>query len=267
MIPASFEYARAETLEYALQQLQSGAVPVAGGQSLLPWMKTRQARPAKLVDIERVPELETIASEGQFLVLGANTRHAELTRHPLIRENAPALAEAAGAIADVQVRNRGTLGGSLAHADPGGDLPAALIALHASLHLQSATHSRWLTVEEFFQGPYQTARAQDELITQIRVHFCPSSHYLKIGHPATGYALCGVAAARHRDGLSLGVTGIAARPYRPHQAERVLAEFGSVSAARIVEGQELRGDVYAGQEYRAHLAEVYVNRVLQKISL
>ena len=201
MIPAAFRYQRANSVEEAVRILaESGgtAKVLAGGHSLIPMMKLRLTRPEHLVDIGRIPGLKGIRVEGNQLVIGALTTHGEVAASETVKEKLPVLAEAASVIGDLQVRNRGTVGGNLAHADPAADLPAAALALDGSLVAVGPDGTRTINLADFFFGPFITALATDEIVTEVRFPIPEGpwgGAYEKFAHPASGYAVVGVAAA------------------------------------------------------------------------
>jgi carbon-monoxide dehydrogenase medium subunit len=279
MIPAAFEYHRATSVSEALQLLQrfSDAKLLAGGHSLLPMMKLRLTSPAHLIDLGRIDAMRYIRQDGQTLAIGALTTHWEIESSPLAQTTAPALAEAASRIGDVQVRNVGTIGGSLAHADPAADYPAAMLALDAQIVAESPRGRRTIPAVEFFTGIFTTALAPDEVLVEIRVP-APSSRtgqaYLKFHHPASGFAVVGVAAAITRDGggrctrAHLGITGVGPAAYRPTAVENQLTgatldeKAVSAAAAHAADGVDVNEDLFASAEYRAHLARVFTKRAV-----
>ncbi len=282
MIPASFDYLRPRTLEEALAHLrESGedARLLSGGHSLLPVMKARLAQPRVLIDIARVEGLSGVSESEGAIRIGAMTTHAEIERSPLVQEKCQALAEAAGAIGDMQVRNRGTLGGSLAHADPAADYPAAMLAAGAEIVAAGEDGERAIGVDDFFTGTYETALAPTEILTSVRIPLPPArggGAYLKAAQQASGFAVCGVAAqlTLGEDGavasLRVGVTGVASPAYRAKSAEAALiggapgAEEVRAAAAGAGEGVEAIDDFYARADFRRHLAGVYAARAIAK---
>ena len=260
MISAPFGYARASTLDEALEFLaEPDAKAIAGGQSLLPVMKLRIARPSLLVDIGAL-ELRGVEARGDDLHIGALTtwdelaRAAELTRPALV-----SLRECAERIGDLQVRNRGTIGGSLAHADPASDMPAVLIALGGKLLLQSPAGARTVAVEDFVSGPFATALEERELITEIVIPIPArgsGSAYVAVEHPASGFALAGAAALVRPDGrASVALTGVGARPELLASGVDPLEAIGSL---------EMFGDDFAPVEYRRNLAATVARRALDQ---
>lgn len=256
MIPAAVRYVRPGSVEEALAALgEPDAKPLAGGQSLVSVMKLRVARPELVVDISRL-ELAGLETRDRELRIGALTTWADLAVAPELRRPAlAALAECAAAIGDLQVRNRGTIGGSLAHADPASDMPAVLLALGASVVARSAGTERSIETRDLFLGPFTTALGDGELLTEVLVSVPAAgsgSAYASVEHPASGFALAGAAALVRPDGSSsVAVTGIGTMPFlldgEPHAA---------LAAAEIF------GDRFAPAEYRRHLAGVVVERAL-----
>jgi carbon-monoxide dehydrogenase medium subunit len=278
MIPTSFDYVRAESLKDALKALSAGdgTKAIAGGHSLLPIMKFRLAQPPRLVDISRLEELKGIAEKGRGARIGAGTTYRELLDSELLRERFPLITEATETIGDLQVRNRGTIGGSLAHADPVSDMPAVMLALDATFNLRSKSGKRSVKAREFFQAAFTTALGEDELLTEIALPPLPSgagSCYLSHDHPASGYAIAAAAAvmARKRKTVShavLALTGVGEMAFLAKSAEALVgtqAEPEAISDAAIgaTAGIEVTGDVYAPAEYRRHLAAVITRRALQ----
>ncbi len=280
MFPAKFDYHRAGSVEEALALL--GRLPdaklLAGGHSLLPMMKLRLAQPGALIDIGRIDELAGIRALGDRIRVGALTRHAEVAGSDLLRADCSLLAEAAAKIGDPQVRNRGTVGGNIAHADPASDLPAVLVALGATVHLRGPAGARVVAANDFFVDLLTTDLHAGEILVAVEVPRLPlatGSAYLKVDHPASGYALCGAAAvvALEADGrcssASLAFNGIANRPV--DAAAQVAALIGRVpddaAIAAALAGlgvDEPLGDVQASAEYRVELARVYGRRALAR---
>ena len=266
MIPAPFDYVAARTPEHALELLASkgeDAKPLAGGHSLLPMMKLRLAAPSVLIDIGRLSELAGIRADGDDLVIGATTCHADLAASDLARAEAPLLAHAAGQVGDPQIRHRGTIGGSLAHADPAADLPLAVLALGASIELTGPAGVRVVAADDFFTGFFETAVDPGELLTAIRVPRRPGVGwgYQKFVRRANDWAIVGVAAVGGRIALAnMGPT-----PLRARAAERALADGASpAEAARLAaEGTHPGEDIHADPGYRQHLARVLTRRALE----
>jgi aerobic carbon-monoxide dehydrogenase medium subunit len=266
MITAPFEYVRASSISDVLALLAEhgdDAKLLAGGHSLLPMMKLRLASPAVLVDIARVPELSGISVDGDDLVIGACTRHAAVARSAEVLADAPLLARAAGLVGDPQVRHRGTIGGSLVHADPAADLPMAALALDARLEVTGPTGVRTIPVDEFFQGFFETAVATDEILSTIRVPRRPGAGwgYEKFTRRANDWAIVGVATVAGRIALAnMGPT-----PLRARAAEDALRNGASIAeaAALAAEGTSPGADIHADERYRAHLARVLTRRALE----
>ena len=276
MFPSQFDYHRAASVAEAVELLSSlpDAKLVAGGHSLIPAMKLRAAQPAALVDIGRIPGLSDVSSDGDSLVIGALATHAAVADSAAVRGGCPMLHETAAAIGDIQVRNRGTIGGSLAHADPGADYPAAMLALDAEITAVGAGGERTIAAADFFVDILTTALADNEVITSVRVPRRPGSAYLKHRHPASSYAVVGVAACVLLDGgdvtkCAIGINGVTGKAVRadaaaaalrggPASPDRIAAAAGCVGDAF----DEPLGDLYASGEFRAHLAGVYTKRAL-----
>ncbi|HEU5303675.1 MAG TPA: xanthine dehydrogenase family protein subunit M [Gemmatimonadales bacterium] len=277
MIPTSFEYVRAESLKDALRALDdgNGTKVIAGGHSLLPIMKFRLAQPTRLVDISRLEDLKGISEKGRGARIGAGTTYREVLESKVLRERFPLIVEATHTIGDLQVRNRGTIGGSLAHADPASDMPAVMLALDATFNLRSKSGKRSVKAREFFQGPFTTALAGDELLTDIVLPPLPAgsgSAYLSHDHPASGYAIVAVAAvvALKRKTVSHAVaalTGVGETAFLARSVEGLIGTKGepealSQAAIAATAGKEVNGDTHAPAEYRRHLATVMTRRAL-----
>lgn len=277
MIAQSFEYTAPATLKEALELLADGQCKVlAGGMSLVPLMKLRLASPDNVVDLARVPGLRGVAESGGRLTIGAMTTHHEVESSPLVRGRCPLLAEAASHIGDIQVRNMGTLGGSIAHADPAADYPAALLALEARVRLVSAESDRTLSIEEFFVDTFTTALEPGEIVLELEVPVEEPSEgyrYEKVEQPASGFAIVGIAARLRKAAgkivlARLGVTGMAPRPFRALNAEKLLDGTAGTAAdiaraaAVVGEGEEANADLHASADYRHHLARVHAGRAL-----
>lgn len=277
MIPAAFDYVRAGSLREALAQLArgEGAKVLAGGHSLIPMMRFRLAQPPRLVDIGALAELRGVADYRRGARIGATTTYRELLESDLLRARFPIIAEAAAQIGDLQVRNRGTVGGALAHADPASDMPAVMLALDATFVLRSKRGKRAVPARRFFQGPFATALAEDELLTEIVLPPLPrgaGTAYVKFAQAASGYAIVAAAAvvARTRKTVSqsvLALTGLADGARLIPAAELLLATRGDAEAVERVaaaapEGLEIGGDIHAPAEYRRHLVTVATRRAL-----
>ena len=275
MYPAPFEYLRPATLDEAIALLKKhgeDAKVLAGGHSLIPAMKLRLAQPRYIVDIGRIHGMSHIRESGGRIVIGAMATHYAIESSPLLREKCPLLPETAGHIGDVQVRNKGTIGGSLAHADPAGDWPAAVLALDAEIELAGPRGRRTVKADGFFVDLLQTATAADEVLVEIRVPVTSAKvAYEKTEQKASGFAIAGVAVVVEPDGVRVGITGIAAKAYRAKAVERALAGQSAPSAEAIAraaalagESVEALGDMHASPEFRLHLAEVNTARALRR---
>jgi carbon-monoxide dehydrogenase medium subunit len=282
MHPASFDYLAPASVQETLDLLTrhgDDAKLLAGGQSLIPTMKLRLAQPRYLIDLARVSDLPRgiRREEGQILI-GAFTLHAEVGESDLVRQTFPGLAHAADVIGDVQVRNRGTIGGSSAHADPGADFPVMLTALNASFVAVSPRGSRTIPVDDFFVDFYMTALEPDEVLTEIRLPVPPagsSNAYAKLANPASGYVVvsAGVLVIRGAGGecasARVAVGGLGSKPFRATAVERALqgqplnAQSLAAAAARAAEGADPYGDLYASEDYKRHVVGVYVRRALE----
>lgn len=282
MFPESFEYVSPATVAEAAQFLQQhpdDARILAGGQSLIPILKLRLAAPRFVVDIGRIQELKAIREDGGNLEIGSLARHVEIERSPIVAQHCPLLAETAAEIGDVQVRNRGTIGGSLAHADPAGDFPAAILALGATLVAESAAGTREIGAEDFFVDIMASALAPDEILTLIRVPQAgprTGAAYVKFHQQASGFAIVGVASIviLNRQGRvadsRVAITGVDSKPYRARQVEESLRGTAAASrdiasaAAFAAQGIEPLSDLHASSQYRADLAAVFTRRSLKK---
>ena len=282
MIPEPFEYHLPKNVEEAsrlLSQFGGDGKLLAGGHSLLPMMKLRLATPTHLVDIGRLAELRYIREADGKIEIGALTTHFQIESSELLRSKLPLLPEAAREIGDVQVRNRGTLGGSLAHSDPAADWPAVILAVDAEIQARAANSARWIPATVFFVDLLSTALKDDEILTSIRIPVAPtrSGHaYFKMHHPASGYAMVGIAAvvtlndAGNVEHLGVGVTGIGPKAYRAAAVEEALrgkapsATAFQAACQRVAEGIEVNSDLFASADYRVHLAKVFTRRALEK---
>ena len=274
MIPASFDYVRAKSLRDALNAIGTdGTKVLAGGHSLIPAMKLRLAQPRLLVDIGRLEALRTVEARDGRLVIGALVTHAEIAASQMLAMRCPLLAETAAAIGDLQVRNKGTIGGSLVHADPAADWPAAILALDAELEIAGAEGRRTVPARDFFAGMFDTAVRPHEILCAIRVpEGAAASAYVKTDQKASGFALCGVAAvvdaAARR--VRVGITGVAPVAYRATGVEKALegqaldAEAIAAAAGQAASGVAALNDIHASAAYRAHLAEVNTARALAR---
>jgi len=281
MIPAQFDYQVPATLEEAINLLAQdpdGTKVLAGGHSLIPAMKLRLAQPQRLIDIARIRDLSYIREDGNVIRIGATATHYELESSDLLRNICPLLPACAQSIGDVQVRNKGTIGGSLAHCDPAGDWPAAAIALHADVVLAGPGGERTMKAEDFFVDLLTTALEPGEILREVRITKPQGKFghaYQKAPHPASGFAVVGVAAniTVNADGscatASIGITGVGNKAYRPAGSEAALVgkklddQTVATAAAKVCDGVDVNGDLYASSEYRKHLASVHAARAIR----
>jgi carbon-monoxide dehydrogenase medium subunit len=277
MIPANFDYESPRTLSEALDLLSSreDAKILAGGHTLLPAMKLRLAAPSIVIDLGRIAGLNHIRESGDRIVIGAMTTHADVASSKVLHASCPLLAQAASQIGDIQVRNRGTIGGSLAAAHPAADYPAAVLALDAEIVTASRNGERLIPATKFFTGMFTTELRPEEIITEIRVPRTEgqSVTYKKFHHPASGYAVVGVAVRLNKSGAGIdsaavGITGVAHIAYRATAVEDALrgktAAAIAEAAAHAAEGVEVLGDYHASADYRRHLATVLTRRALEE---
>jgi aerobic carbon-monoxide dehydrogenase medium subunit len=269
MIPAEFEYHRAASIEDAIEALgrDEDAKLLAGGHSLIPALKLRIARPSVLVDVGRLDKLRYVRDEGDRIAIGALTRHAHLAADPVIGRDCAVVARAAALVGDPQVRHRGTIGGSVAHADPASDLPTVLLALDAELVARGPDGERSIAATSFFTGPFQTALAPRELLTEIRVPKVERALYLKHTRRAQDWATVGVAAAVVGGRTQVAFASMGPTPLRAHAVEDALADGAdaATAAGHSAEGTDPPSDVLGSGGYRVHLAQVYVRRALEQL--
>ncbi len=280
MYSADFGYYRATSVADAGQLLKKhpGAKLLAGGHSLIPLLKLRLANPTAVVDIGRIAELKGITVGDGTVRIGALTTHAELASSKALRDACPVLAEAAALIGDPQVRNRGTIGGNVAHADPASDLPTVLTALGARFHVTGPRGQRSIDVADFFQGLMTTALAEHDVLTAVEVPVRPAGQgaaYVKFVHPASRYAVVGVAAALTLSkgtcsAAGVAVGGLVPRPTRASSVERAVVgkslspDVIADAAGKISQdlGDDILDDIYASADYRRAMVAVYVKRAL-----
>jgi aerobic carbon-monoxide dehydrogenase medium subunit len=279
MIPGSFEYYAPRSLSDAVKYLSEHKDDVkilSGGQSLLPLMKMRLSKPGFILDIGRIPGLNSITEEDNNLIIGALVTHGQIEDSELLQKKCPLLPQTATTIADVQVRNCGTIGGSIAHADPAGDWPPAILALDAEIQVAGPTGERWVKCEDFFLGLMTSVLEPDEVVTAIKIPVTGNDKtaYLKAAPRSSGFAVVGVAVrmAQEASGvcrrIALGITGITDKAFRAERVETMLAgkkldtqliEAAAVEATRDIDVIE---DINGSSEYRAHLTHVYVARAI-----
>lgn len=279
MIPAKFSYERAGTVDEALMMLAKhgeDAKILAGGHSLIPAMKLRLNQPGVLIDIGRITELRYMKDAGDYIAVGAGATHSDLAGSDLFGDGLALWNEAADLIGDPQVRHKGTLGGSLAHADPAADWPAVVLASEGIIVVKGPKGQREIPATDFFTGFYMTDLQPDELLTEVRIPKPPAgsrSSYQKFMQPASRFAIVGCAAiVTASEGkcerIRLGMAGVADGPYRATAVEEALTgqpltpENVEAAAQKAAEGAAVMGDHFAGEEYREHLARVYVKRAI-----
>lgn len=285
MIPAKFDYVRANSVEQAIQLLQESdgeGKLIAGGHSLLPLMKFRLTEPGTLIDISQISTLKGVRKAGDRIVVGAMTTHREAATNPMIKEYIPVLAEAARQVGDIQIRNRGTVGGNIAHADPAADLPAAAIVLDAELTLQGEDGEETMSLDSFIIGPLITMMPENSVVTNLTFAIPPShtkSTYLKYFHPASGYPVVGVAVVvgtdndKKIDYIKVGITGAGDMVFRAETVEQAL--IGQVPSESVIdsaaglaaENADMGSDLFASEEYREQLCKIYTARALKSILL
>jgi aerobic carbon-monoxide dehydrogenase medium subunit len=280
MIPVQFDHITAKSLDDALSLLakhKDDAKILAGGHSLLPAMKLRLAQPKVLIDLGRIKDLSYIREEGGQVHIGAMTTHFQIETSDLLHRICPLLPETAAHLGDMQVRNKGTIGGSLAHSDPAADWPASVIALNAEIVAVGGKGERVIKIDDFFVDLLTTALEPNEILKEIRFA-TPKSHtgqcYMKVRHPASGFAVVGVAASLTVDGgkvqaAGVGITGVGPKGYRARGVEQALqgasadAKTLSAAAAHVADGISVNTDLFASADYRKSLAQVYTRRALE----
>jgi carbon-monoxide dehydrogenase medium subunit len=257
-----FTYHKPSSLDEAKRLLQDNeeAQLLAGGMTLLPTMKLRLARPAHLVDLTGVDSLRGIEDGKSAVVIGAMARHADVAESDVVRSRIPALADLAGLIGDAQVRNRGTLGGSISNSDPAADYPAAILALDARV----ATDRREIAADDYFLGLFETALGAGEIVRSVRFPVPKRAAYAKFRNPASRYAIVGVMVAETDDGVRVAVTGAGPSAFRATAFESALArKFSSASLDGLsISADDLNSDMHASAEYRAHLVRVMAQRAV-----
>ena len=283
MIPESFDYKRASSVSEAislLQQYGESAKILAGGHSLVPTMKLRLTTPETLIDIGGISELKYINDKGDYLAIGSGTTHWIIESSDLIQNKAPGLSQAASQIGDVQVRNRGTIGGVLAHSDPQADYPGIVLALDATIVAQGSSGERIIAATDYFTGLWETALGENEILTEIRIptdSANANSCYLKFPQPASRYPYVGCAVAMSSSGgncsdVRVGYSGVGEFAFRDSGVEdsikgQTINESSIASAsAKAAEGRNVLSDVFVSEEYRRAMAQVYTKRALTQLS-
>jgi carbon-monoxide dehydrogenase medium subunit len=271
MIPASFEYERAESVDHALEMLgQNGddAKLLAGGHSLLPLMKLRLAQPGMLIDIGRLSDLSYVREDGDRIAIGALTCHEDVSRSDVLTSNCPIVSHAAGEVGDPQVRHFGTIGGSVAHGDPASDMPAVLLALDAEFVIRGASGERTAGAGDFFKGLFEVDLSAQEMLTEIRVPKTGSAgwSYQKFHHRAQDWAIVGVAAVASNGGAHVALTTMGETPLRARAVEEALASGSDAATAaqQADQGTSPPSDPFGSAEYRRDLAKVLTRRALQE---
>lgn len=280
MYPAQFEYHTAGTVKEALDLLarhKDDAKLLAGGHSLIPAMKFRLAQPKHLIDLRKISGLSGIKEEGGTLVIGAMTTHYAIESSSMVKSKCPVLAAVAAQIGDPMVRNMGTMGGSLAHADPAADYPAAIIALGAEMVAEGSKGKRTIKADDFFKGLMTTALAENEILTEVRIPACGPKvgcAYMKFPHPASRFAVVGVAAVLTVEGgkcakASIGLTGAGTKAVRAKGVEAALtgktldAASIQAAAAKAADGVDVQADLQGSVDYKKHLCTVFARRAIE----
>lgn len=273
MIPVPFEYKRAGSAAEAISlisQYGDDAKFLAGGHSLVPLMKLRLAQPTVLVDIGRVKDLSYVKEAGDHVVIGALTRHMDVEKSPVLKQHVPLLAHAASHVGDSQVRHRGTIGGSIAHADPASDLPATTLALGATYVVQGPKGKREIAAKDFFKGFLESALAADEMLVEIKVPKMKGAgwSFQKFNRRAQDWAIVGVAAWRNNGSSGVALVNMGSTPVLASSVSKALSGGASIedAAARAADDADPQSDLNASVEYRQHLARVLVRRALEAAS-
>ena len=283
MIPESFDYQRAGSVREALTLLKQhgeNAKILAGGHSLIPTMKLRLANPGTLIDIGGISELKYINDKGDYLAIGAGTTHLMVETSSLVQQKAPALSQAAGQIGDVQVRNRGTIGGVLAHSDPQADYPGVVLALNATIVAEGSGGERTIEAVDYFTGLWETALGENEILTEVRIPVDSAnanSCYLNFPQPASRYPYVGCAVAMDNSGgncseVRVGFSGVAESAFRDSGVEDAIRgqalkdETIAAASAKAAEGRTVLSDYFVSEEYRRAMAQVYSKRALTQLS-
>ena len=258
----SFAYHRTKTIAEATSKRAADpdASYLAGGMTLIPTLKQRLANPTQVLDLSAITELKGVSVANGIVSVGAMTCHADVALSADVRKVLPALADLAGAIGDPQVRNRGTIGGSLANSDPSADYPAAVVGLGATIH----TNTRQISGDDFFKGLFETALEPGELIVKVTLPIAKRAAYMKFANPASGYAVVGVMVADTAQGVRVAVTGAGACAFRQADMEAALAKSFTVAAIKdiVISADDLNADMHATAEYRAHLVGVMARRAV-----
>lgn len=269
MIPAKFEYIKVSSVSEALGLLEKhgdDAQLMAGGHSLLPAMKLRLNQPETVIDIGQIPELKNISEDGDHLVIGAGCTHEQIATSKLVSEKLNVLCQTAKSIGDLQVRNMGTIGGSLAHADPAADYPAVILASDAQIIVMGSNGKRTIEASDFFEGIFTTSLEENEMITEIHIPKAKNGVYLKFPQPASRFAVVGCAVIKDGNRIKVGLTGVADTAYRASGVESNYNGDAKAAAEHAVDDVDVMGDNFASSEYRSHLAKVFTERALHALA-
>ncbi|QED49383.1 FAD binding domain-containing protein [Cytobacillus dafuensis] len=285
MIPSKFDYVRVNSIDEAIQQMKQfngeGKL-IAGGHSLVPLLKFRLSEPGALIDISRISELKGVRKEGDRIVIGALTTHFQIANDPIVKEYIPVLSETVRQIGDLQVRNRGTIGGNIAHADPAADLPAAAFVLDAEIAIHGEDGPEMMNIDSFIVGPLITMLPENSVLTSISFAIPPAhtkAEYLKFSHPASGYPVIGVAVVAGVgendviDYIRIAITGVGNVAYRATSVEekllgQTLSQTLLKEAAQLAaEEGDMASDLFTSEDYRRNLCKVYTERALKKVFL
>lgn len=285
MIPSKFDFVRVATVDEAIKKLQDAGGEgklIAGGHSLVPLLKFRLSEPGVLIDISRIGELQGVRRDGDRIVIGALTTHNQAQNDPIVHEYIPVLAEAVRQIGDIQVRNKGTIGGNIAHADPAADLPAVAFALNAEVTIHEEDSTETVGIDSFIIGPLITTLPEESVLTHVSFEIPPihtKSVYLKLPHPASGYPVIGVAVIAGIDEndcidyVRIGITGVGDVAYRATSVEekllgKPLSEVLIKDASQFAaDDGEMASDTFSSEEYRKNLCKVYTERALKAVLL
>jgi aerobic carbon-monoxide dehydrogenase medium subunit len=258
----NFTYHKPTSIADALKLLGSSedAKIVSGGMTLIPTLKQRLARPSDLIDLNAIPDLAFIRRDGNTVVIGAMTRHADVAASDVVKSAIPGLAYLAGVIGDAQVRHRGTIGGSIANNDPAADYPGAVLALNATI----TTNERTIAADDFFTGLFETALNPTEIVTSVSFPIVEKSAYTKFRNPASRYAIVGAFVAKSASGVRVAITGAGATAFRVPEMEKALAASFTPDAIKDIKvpADNLNADIHASAEYRAHLCNVMARRAV-----
>ncbi|MBS4190500.1 xanthine dehydrogenase family protein subunit M [Bacillus sp. FJAT-49705] len=283
MIPSKFDYVRVNSIDEAIQQLKQfngEGMLIAGGHSLVPLLKFRLSEPGALIDISRISELKGVRKEGDRIVIGALTTHFQIANDPIVKEYIPVLSETVRQIGDLQVRNRGTIGGNIAHADPAADLPAAAFVLDAEIAIHGEDGPETMNIDSFIVGPLITMLPENSVLTSISFAIPPAhtnAEYLKFSHPASGYPVIGVAVVAGVgendviDYIRIAITGVGNVAYRATSVEekllgQTLSQTLLKEAAQLAaEEGDMASDLFTSEDYRRNLCKVYTERALKSV--